>query len=114
MREEIRQKGVDLMLAPLHEKVLGTFEVYSFIADVAPGDPMDCCAGVLLRLAREHGYEPIGIASERKNRGVYAVQLFGDRTRADTEVVYVGKHSYFSGHKSNVWSPKVKDYVYES
>ena len=99
----------------LNNAYLGTFEVYSTVENIAENDHMDCFAGVILRLAREKGYSPIGVTSERKSNGVYICSnLLNDELREDCKVVYVGKYSYFSQHPKSIWAPISQDYVYEA
>lgn len=98
----------------LNGAYLGTFEVYSTVENIEEDDHMDCFAGVVLRLAREKGYSPLGVTSERKSNGEYICSsLLNDALREDCQVVYVGKYSYFSQHAKSIWSPISRDYVYE-
>ena len=97
---------------PLDGAYLGTFELYSVVQNVEPGTDMDCFAAVLLRVAREKGFSPKGLASERKSKGQYICSnLLESDTRENSRVVYVGKFSYFSGHQRSFWAPVAADYV---
>jgi hypothetical protein len=100
--------------AALNGAYLGTFEIYSTIADIQPDSHLDCFAGVILRSAREKGYTPLGVTSERKHDGVFICSKLNDVEREACRIVYVGKYSYFSQHEKSPWSPVSGDYVYNA
>lgn len=92
---------------------LSTFEVYSTVDEIDEGSELDCFAGVLLRLVRQHGVHVKGVTSERKHRGEYICStLLNGETREDASIIYVGKYSYFSNHERSQWAPNASDYVY--
>ena len=94
--------------------MIGTFELYSTRHNVEAGDHMDCFATALLREVRRRGINCLGVTSERKHRGEYICNNFGDgRDRSNTRVVYCGKFSYFSGHERSAFAPVKNDYVYK-
>jgi hypothetical protein len=114
-REKYRQR-IDSLPDDLWETLngayLATFELYSTVHDIAVGSHIDCFAGVILRTARDKGYTPIGVTSERKSSNEYICAVLDGKDRAECQIVYVGKYSYFSRHEKSVWSPVSGDYVY--
>ena len=92
---------------------IGSFEIYSTVESIEEGSHMDCFAGVILRLAREKGYNVLGVTSERKSNGTYICStLLNDMPREEANIVYVGKYSYFSNHAKSIFAPVSTDYVY--
>ncbi len=92
---------------------LSTFELYSTVSDIEEGSQMDCFAGVLLRLVREHGVQCLGVTSERKKNGIYVCSaLLNGESREEANLVYVGKYSYFSGNQRSIYSPLAIDNAY--
>lgn len=99
----------------LNGAYLGTFDIYSTVENIEEDAHMDCFAGIILRMAREKGYTPLGVTTERKSKGVHLCPLLLDEERReDCKIVYVGKYSYFSNHQKSAWSPIASDYVYIS
>jgi len=96
----------------LNGAFLGTFEVYSTVEAIDQDSHMDCFAGIILRLARQKGYTPRGVTSERKSNGEFICSTLNGIKREDVSIVYVGKYSYFSQHEKSLWSPISSDYVY--
>jgi len=96
----------------LRDAYLSTFEVYSTAKDVQRGEPLDCFAATLMRVAREKGVAVAGITSERKSRGAYIVGVIDGVPRSEVHCVYVGKYNYFSGNAKSFFAPVLKDNVY--
>lgn len=92
---------------------MSTFELYSTVSDIDEGSQMDCFAGVLLRLVREHGVQCLGVTSERKKNGQYmCTTLLNGESREEANLVYIGKYSYFSGNQRSIYSPLAIDNAY--
>ena len=78
---------------------LSTYECYSTITEDLPNNHRKCnSAVVLMRILREYGINIEGVTSERKVNGEYLTSV-----RSSKKVVYIGKHSYFSGNTSHKW-----------
>ena len=91
-------------LPELEGKFLSTFECYSTIVHDVPNNHHLCnFAVVLMRIARRHGVNVLGVTSERKKNGKYCVNLPQPYSRDGHNVLYVGKHNYFTNHKSSKW-----------
>ncbi len=100
--------------ASLNGAYLGTFEIYSTVTDIQQDSHLDCFAGVILRSAREKGFSPLGVTSERKSNGIYICLKLNGVEREACRIVYIGKYSYFSQHEKSPWSPVSGDYVYKA
>lgn len=97
----------------LDNSYIGSFEIYSTVEFIEEGSHMDCFAGVILRLAREKGYNVLGVTSERKSNGEYICStLLNETPREEANIVYVGKYSYFSNHAKSMFAAMSTDYVY--
>ena len=114
--EKYKQRMIPLVtehVDTFNEAYISSFEIYSTVSDIPEGSEMDCFAGVLLRLVRSLNPRILGATSERKSGGEYICSFLLDGTpRADANVIYVGKFSYFSGHEKSPFSPLAKDFVY--
>ena len=92
---------------------IGSFEIYSTVENIEPNSHMDCFAAVVLRLAREKGYNALGVTSVRKSNGNYICPvLLNDTPREEANIVYVGKYSYFSNHEKSIFAAISSDYIY--
>jgi len=110
--ERMKQMDDDVFRV-FEDAMIGTFELYSTRTTVDEGDHLDCFATALLREVHRRDIACLGVTSERKHRGEYICNNFGEgRDRSNTAVVYCGKHSYFSGHKRSVFAPVKSDYVF--
>lgn len=113
MRQLVESRGHAEVLAPLADKWLGTFDIYSFhVGVIEPGTTLDCYAAVLQRLCREYGYVTRGVISMRKSRERYLVQQVDGMARDELPIEYVGRYSYFSGHSASLYAPSTRDKVF--
>ena len=122
--------------AVFHNAWIGTYKVYSCVSEdiTDTSHPMYCHAFVLLRIAREHGFNCLGVTSERRKKGVYIasprIRAYKTDTEVDAEpetvtaeeeseqetiekVVYVGKFNYFTGKENTKFRMRRTDNVYE-
>lgn len=101
------------MKAELEGKFLSTFESWNNVMQDYPNNHHLCNAAVvLLRVCRERGINVLGVTSERRERGRYAIQLPQPYKRGVTPVVYVGKYNYFTQNKSSKWRMLPSDRVF--
>lgn len=114
-KNRLQRELSDEDFSQLDNAILSSFDVYSTWTDILPeGHMLDCYVAVVHREAIRRGFRPIGITSERKTRGMFICNDFGNgRTRENTKVVYCGKFSYFSGHDKSIFAPIKEDYIYE-
>ena len=112
--KERLQTFPDSDFSDLHDAYLSSFEVYSTWDRIEEGSMLDCFVATLHRETVRRGFLPLGITSERKHSGEYICNTFGDgRDRTNTNVVYCGKFSYFSGHAKSKFAPIQQDNVYD-
>lgn len=102
------EKRIELSLVEdlqeLDGAFLSTFDCYSTITHDVPNTHHLCNhAVVLMRLARRHKVNVLGVTSERRQKGQYCVDLPSPYSRERTPVIYVGKHNYFTNHRSSKW-----------
>lgn len=92
---------------------LSTFDIYSTIETDLPNyDRMCNSAFVIKRIAKEHGYSPIAITSERKSGGKYIAELLNGDRRETAKIVYVGRYNYFTKHEASIFRILPEDKVY--
>ena len=122
--------------AVFHNAWIGTYKVYSCVSEdiTDTSHPMYCHAFVLLRIAREHGFNCLGVTSERRKKGVYIasprIRAYKTKTEVNAEpetvaaeeeseqetiekVVYVGKFNYFTGKENTKFRMRRTDNVYD-
>lgn len=100
-----------------NQKFIGTYDVYStFLTESVLTDSFDfegptkSSAFVLLDvLVNQHNINCLGITSMRKKRGQFIATLPHPYTEND--IVYLGKHNYFTQLHSSEFRMKAKDIV---
>ena len=113
-RYEIRIRKLDKSaFVELSNSFLSTFDCYSNILRDFPNSHHMCnTAVVLMRIAREHGFNIYGVTSERRVNGVICVNLPDSYIRKNTKIIYVGKYNYFTQNQSSKWRLLPVDKVY--
>ena len=87
------------------DKFISTYRIYSTVKDnIDEENPLYCDAFVIYKLAKEYGYNPRGICSERV--------LKGSHVSKEEPCVYIGKYCYNSGLQSSKFRILPKDKVF--
>lgn len=90
------------LMGSLHELEGSYVSMYNQLYTVTHDRPNDhrlCSHGfVLMRVAREHGVNVLGVTSEHKSNGEYVVSVGG------APRVYLGKRNYFTSKAASKWS----------
>ena len=91
-----------LDIQELQNSYLSTYECYSTITEDIPNSDRKCNSGIILmRILRNvYGINIKGVTSERKIAGKFLTSV---RQDPKNKIIYIGKHSYFTGNKSHKW-----------
>ena len=88
---------------------LSTYECYSTYTKDFNNNNRQCnSAVVLMRVLRSMGINVLGVTSERTHNGEYVAEGRKDMKN----VVYVGKHMYFTNKLSHKWRILPEDRVF--
>ena len=86
-------------------KYISTYRIYSVITEnLTTDNPLYCDAFVVYKIAKEYGFEPLGVCSERMMKGQHVAKK--------EPCVYIGKYCYGAGLQSSKFRILPKDKVY--